>query len=79
MLSSFILKISDDDTLTETHQEEGSAQDPSMWLMAPWTFNIKFPYNTQIIFGSLMFVVGEGENLELLIRGPVPNTSCAGV
>jgi hypothetical protein len=78
-LFSFILKISDDDTSTETHQEEESAQDSSGWLMAPWTFSIKFPYNTQIIFGSLLFVVGEGGNLELLIQGPAPKTSCAGV
>jgi hypothetical protein len=38
--------------------------------MAPWTFNIKFPYGTQYIFGSLMFVAGEDGNLELLTQGP---------
>jgi hypothetical protein len=40
--------------------------------MAPWTFNIKFTYATQFTFGSLMFVVGEDGNLELLTQGPAP-------
>jgi hypothetical protein len=40
--------------------------------MAPWTFNIKFPYDTQFIFGSLMFAVGDDGNLELLTQGPAP-------
>jgi hypothetical protein len=48
----------------------GSAQDPSGWLMAPWTFSIKFPYNTQFIFRSLMFAAGDDGSLELLTRGP---------
>jgi hypothetical protein len=34
--------------------------------MALWTFSIKFLYDTQFIFGSLMFTAGEDENLELL-------------
>jgi hypothetical protein len=38
--------------------------------MAPWTFNIKFPYNTQLTFESLMFAVGEDDNLELLTQDP---------
>jgi hypothetical protein len=42
------------------------------WLMDPWTFSIKFPYDTQFIFGSLMFTTREDRNLELLIRGPAP-------
>jgi hypothetical protein len=56
----------------EAQPEGESAQDPSEWLMAPWTFNIKFPYGTQFIFASLMFVIGEDENLKLLTRGPAP-------
>jgi hypothetical protein len=56
--------------LIEARQEGANAQDPSEWLMAPWTFNIKFPYDTQFISGSLMFVVGEDGNLELLTQGP---------
>jgi hypothetical protein len=39
--------------------------------MAPWIFSIKFPYDTQFIFGSLMFATREDGNLELLTRGPV--------
>jgi hypothetical protein len=40
--------------------------------MTPWTFDVKFPYNTQFTFESLMFVVGEDENLKLLTQGPAP-------
>jgi hypothetical protein len=40
--------------------------------MSPWTFNIKFPYDTQFIFGFLMFVAGDDGNLELLTQGPTP-------
>jgi hypothetical protein len=40
--------------------------------MAPWTFNIKFPYDTQFTFGSLMFAAGKDGNHELLTRGPAP-------
>jgi hypothetical protein len=40
--------------------------------MAPWTFNIKFSYDNQFTFGSLMFAVGEDGNLELLTRGLAP-------
>jgi hypothetical protein len=53
-------------------QERESAPDPSGWLMAPWTFNIKFLYNTQFIFGSLMFAVGEDGSLELLTQSTAP-------
>jgi hypothetical protein len=72
MLSSFLLKISDDDISTETHKEGGGTQGPFGWLMDPWTFSIKFPYDTQFIFGLLMFATREDRNLELLIRGPAP-------
>jgi hypothetical protein len=40
--------------------------------MAPWTFSVMFPYDTQFIFESLMFTVGEDGNLELLTREPMP-------
>jgi hypothetical protein len=38
--------------------------------MAPWTFNVKFSYGTQFLFGSLMFTVGEDGNLKLVTQGP---------
>jgi hypothetical protein len=41
--------------------------------MDPWTFNIKFPYDTQLIFGPLMFAIGDDGNLELLTQGPTPS------
>jgi hypothetical protein len=37
--------------------------------MTPWTFNVKFLYDTQFLFRSLMFATGEDRNLELLTRG----------
>jgi hypothetical protein len=40
--------------------------------MAHWTFNVKFPYNTQFIFRSLMFAAREDKNLKLLTQGPTP-------
>jgi hypothetical protein len=40
--------------------------------MASWAFSVKFPYDAQFTFGSLMFVVGEDGNFELLTRGPAP-------
>jgi hypothetical protein len=52
-------KISDDETSIEARQEGGSAEDPSEKIMASWTFNVKFPYDTQFTFGSLMFAAGE--------------------
>jgi hypothetical protein len=35
-------------------------------FMASWTFSVKFSYNTQFLFGSLMFTVGEDKNIEPL-------------
>jgi hypothetical protein len=29
--------------------------------MAPWTFNVKFPYDTEFTFGSLTFAAGKME------------------
>jgi hypothetical protein len=40
--------------------------------MDPWTLNMKLLYDTQFIFGSLMFTDEEDGNLELLTRGPAP-------
>jgi hypothetical protein len=49
-----------------------SAQDLSEKIMSHWTFSIKFSYDTQFTFVSLMFAVREVENLKLLTRGPTP-------
>jgi hypothetical protein len=40
--------------------------------MAHWILSIKFLYDTQFIFGSLMFATGEDENLKLMTRGLAP-------
>jgi hypothetical protein len=72
MFSSILLQISDDDTSTVAHQEGESAQDLSGWLMTSWTISIKFSYDNQFIFRSMMFVAGDDGNLELLTRGPTP-------
>jgi hypothetical protein len=40
--------------------------------MAHWTFSVKFTYDTQFIFRSLMFTAGEDRNFELLTRGLAP-------
>jgi hypothetical protein len=72
-LSRFSSQISDDQTSTEALQEGESTRDPSGKIMAPWIFSIKFPRDTQFIFGSLMFTAGEEENLELLTQGVALN------
>jgi hypothetical protein len=38
--------------------------------MAHWTFDMKFPLNTQFTSGSLMFAVGEDGDLKMLPPGP---------
>jgi hypothetical protein len=38
--------------------------------MTPWTFDVKFPRDTQLTFGSLMFATGEDKNLSMLPAGP---------
>jgi hypothetical protein len=53
------------------HREGESAQDPFEKIMAPWTFSIKFLYDTQFIFGFVL-VVGVDGNLKLLTQGPAP-------
>jgi hypothetical protein len=42
-------------------------------LMAPWTFEVKFPYGTQFLFGTLMFTAGEDRTIELLTHSPSPS------
>jgi hypothetical protein len=42
-------------------------------VMAPWTFEVKFSYDTQFLSGSLMFIVGEDVTLEFLTQGLVPS------
>jgi hypothetical protein len=41
-------------------------------LMAHWTFRVKFLYDTQFLFGTLMFAAVEDGTLRLLTRGPMP-------
>jgi hypothetical protein len=69
---SILIKISDDSTSTEAHQEGGSAQDPFKKTMASRMFDVKFPCGTRLAFGSLSFATGEGEDLKMLPPGPVP-------
>jgi hypothetical protein len=40
--------------------------------MALWTFDVKFPRNTQLTFGSLTFAVGEDGDLKMLSPWPAP-------
>jgi hypothetical protein len=40
--------------------------------MSPWTFGVRFPYGTQLTFGSLTFAAGEGRDLKMLPPGPAP-------
>jgi hypothetical protein len=68
----YLSQISDDETSIETCQEGETAQDPSGKIMEPWSFNVKFPYGTQLTFGSLMFAMREDGNLKLLTQGPAP-------
>jgi hypothetical protein len=40
--------------------------------MAPRTFDVKFPYDTQLTFKSLSFATGEDRELKMLPLGPTP-------
>jgi hypothetical protein len=42
-------------------------------LMAPWIFEVNFPYVIEFLFGTLMFAARKDRILELLTRGPVPS------
>jgi hypothetical protein len=55
-----------DTTSTEARQEGGSAQDPSTKTMVSRTFDVKFPYDTQLTFESLIFSAGENGGLKIL-------------
>jgi hypothetical protein len=59
-------------TSTEVRQVGASAQDSSEKTMAPRMFDVVFPYDTQLIFGSLIFVTGEDGDLKMLPTGPTP-------
>jgi hypothetical protein len=72
MLSLILLQISDYDMSTEVRQVWESTQDSSGQSMAPWKFSNKFPYNTQFIFGSLIFATGDDGSLESLTQGLTP-------
>jgi hypothetical protein len=39
---------------------------------SPWTFDVKFPYDTRFTFRLLTFATGEDENLKMLTPGPAP-------
>jgi hypothetical protein len=41
--------------------------------MTPCTFEVKFSYGTQFLFGTLIFIPGEDGTLELLTQGPTPS------
>jgi hypothetical protein len=70
--SRSLSQISDNETSIEAHQEGEGAQDPSEKIMAPWTFHVKFPYNTQFTFESLTFAAGEDGNIKMLPSGSTP-------
>jgi hypothetical protein len=67
--SRSLSQISNNKMSTEECQKRGSAQDPSGKIMAPWTFHVKFPYDTQFTFGSLTFATGKDWNLKMLPTG----------
>jgi hypothetical protein len=48
--SRSLSQVFDDTTSTEARQEGESAQDPFRKIMAPWTFDVKFPLDTQFTF-----------------------------
>jgi hypothetical protein len=41
--------------------------------MSPWTFEVKFYYGTQFLFGTLMFTAEKDGTLELQTQGPTPS------
>jgi hypothetical protein len=45
---------------------------PWTFFPAPWTFDVKFSYSTQFIFGSLMSVAGKDGNFKMLPLGSAP-------
>jgi hypothetical protein len=57
-------------TSPEARQVGGSTQDPSGKTMTPWTLDIKFPLDTQFIFGSLTLSLGRTETSRCCPPGP---------
>jgi hypothetical protein len=70
--SRSLLQISDDKTLTEARLIGASTQDPYGKIIAPCTFDVKFPYITQFTFKPLMFAMGEDKNIKMLPSGSAP-------
>jgi hypothetical protein len=73
-----LIQISDDKISIEARQEGRSTQDPSRKTMTPWTFDIKFPLDTQFTFGSLTFAMGEDRDLKMLPPRASARASCSG-
>jgi hypothetical protein len=53
--------------------------------MTPWSFDVKFPHDTQFTFGSLTFVAEEDIDLKMLPPGttlehpaPAPSSTSSG-
>jgi hypothetical protein len=59
-------------TSTEAHQVGETAQDPSRKTIALRTFDVKFPYGTQLTFESLTFAVEKDGDMKMLPPGPAP-------
>jgi hypothetical protein len=49
---------------TEARQEGGSAEIHPDELMASWIYDEKFPTGMRFMFGTLPFMVGEGDDLK---------------
>jgi hypothetical protein len=73
-----LIQISDDIISTEARQEGRSTQDMFRKTMTPWTFDIKFPLDTQFTFGSLTFAMGEDRDLKMLPPRASARASCSG-
>jgi hypothetical protein len=65
-------QVFDDETSTEACQKGGITYDLSEKIMAPWTFDVKFPCGTLFNFGSLTFAVDEDGNPKMLPPGAAP-------
>jgi hypothetical protein len=60
----FLLQISDDETSIEARQEGGSVEIHPDEPMAPWIYDKRFSAGTQFVFRTLLFTMGEDDNLE---------------
>jgi hypothetical protein len=61
----FLLQIFDNGPSIEVRQVGGSTEIHPDELMAPWVYDEKFLVGMQFLLGTLPFMVGEGDNLEL--------------